>query len=183
MALEGNNKTDEHFGALVSSAQSETKAPDRTFLAALREKSARAFEEAAAQPHGLRRYLRMARSARWVVPIAAAAGVALVIGLWPNSGNGGRAYAMSDVSDLLRRARTVHLKGVSSRGLTWRPTEHGSGRPGLRATPRTHQARTSRRSVTANTRYLSTIQPDPSSSIVSIPISAGSRLDRAWRGC
>ncbi len=113
MALEGNNKTDEHFGALVSSAQSETQTPDRAFLAALREKSAQAFQDAAAQPHGMRRYLRMARSARWVVPIAAAAGVALVIGLWPNGGNGGRAYAMSDVSGLLRRARTVHLKGVS----------------------------------------------------------------------
>ncbi|HUW85022.1 MAG TPA: hypothetical protein VMZ31_19750 [Phycisphaerae bacterium] len=54
----------------------------------------------------------MARSARWIVPVAVAAGVALVIGLWPSSGNGGRAYAMSDVSGLLRRARTVHLKGV-----------------------------------------------------------------------
>jgi hypothetical protein len=112
MALEGNNKTDEHFGALVSSTQSETQSPDRTFLATLREKSAQAFQDAAARPHGFRRHLRMARSARWVVPVAAAAGVALVIGLWPNGGNGGRAYAMSDVSGLLRRARTVHLEGV-----------------------------------------------------------------------
>jgi len=112
MGLEDGNKTDRHFGALVSSAQSETEAPDRTFLAALREKSAQAFHEAAAQPHGMRRYLRMVRSARWIVPLAAAAGVALVIGLWPSGGNGGRAYGMSDVSDLLRRARTVHLKGV-----------------------------------------------------------------------
>jgi len=113
MALEGDNKTDKHFGALVSSVQSEPKTPDRAFLAALRERSAQAFQEAAAQPQGLRRYLRMVGSARWAIPVAAAAGVALVIGLWPSGGDGGRAYAMSDVAGMLRRARTVHLKGVS----------------------------------------------------------------------
>lgn len=54
----------------------------------------------------------MARSPRYVVPAAAAAGVALAVVLFWPAGHGGKAYGMSDVCALLRHAQTIHMKGI-----------------------------------------------------------------------
>jgi hypothetical protein len=60
-----------------------------------------------------RRYrLTRSRALRWVIPVATAAGVLLVIGLWPGKPQLGRVYAFSEVPALIRSAQTFHIHGV-----------------------------------------------------------------------
>lgn len=67
---------------------------------------------------GGRHRLMHSRALRWAVPVAAAAGVLLAVGLWPDGSirNGepqsGRVYAFSEVPALVRSARTFHIHGV-----------------------------------------------------------------------
>lgn len=62
--------------------------------------------------------LMHSRTLRWAIPVAVAAGVLLVVGLWPGGQNRndtpqpGRVYAFSEVPALVRSAQTFHIHGV-----------------------------------------------------------------------
>ena len=74
--------------------------------------------EIAAGNAGRRHRLMQSRVLRWAIPVAAAAGVLLVVGLWPGGQNRngtpqpGRVYAFSEVPALVRSAQTFHIHGV-----------------------------------------------------------------------
>ena len=64
--------------------------------------------------------LTHSRALRWAIPVAVAAGVVLVVGLWPGghtrSGKpqSGRVYAFSEVPALVRSAQTFHVHGMQT---------------------------------------------------------------------
>jgi hypothetical protein len=63
--------------------------------------------------------------AKWVIPLAAAAAVVLVVGLWPAGRNGqapGHVYALSDLPALVNSARTLHVRELNYQPL-WAPPD------------------------------------------------------------
>ncbi len=64
-----------------------------------------------------RRYrLLHSRALRWAIPVAAAAAVVLVVGLWPGKPQPGRVYAFSEFPALVRSAQTFHIHGMQTMG-------------------------------------------------------------------
>lgn len=49
------------------------------------------------------------RLVRWLIPAGLAAAILLLLGLWPSGHVTPKVFAMSDVPDLLRQARTIHI--------------------------------------------------------------------------
>jgi hypothetical protein len=109
------DRTDERVSRFFSAAEHEGAPPDEAFLKRLREQSTETFMAAAGEsPPPAGRYRIMnSKNLRWFIPIAAAAAIVLLaVGIWPGETKDGRVYAMADVPDLLRTARTLHMKGV-----------------------------------------------------------------------
>ena len=104
----------ERMSALLAAAQRESASVDLALLDRLRARSAEAFVEMAGRkaPRTWRYRIMHSRTIRWVAP-AAAAVVAIVLGFWPGGG-AARVYGMEDAARLLRKAKTLHIRGVIS---------------------------------------------------------------------
>ena len=117
-----NDRLDERMAALLSTAGRHAAESDAACLNRLREESKSVYL-AAAEPRpsrwGRHRILQE-NTWRWLVPVAAAAGVLVAVGVWPRDlrpgagGGAGRVYAMTDVPGLIYRAETLHLQGVAN---------------------------------------------------------------------
>jgi len=111
---EDDNRIEERMPGFLKAIEQDVPPPDEAFLQRLRDQSTEAFLRASATgPTNAGRHSIMnKRTLRWFIPIAAAAAaVLLMVGVWPGETKSGRAYAMTDVPELLRSAKTLHITG------------------------------------------------------------------------
>lgn len=116
MSNHGHNedRTEQVVSTLLSAAGKDPVPPDEAFLERLSGETVRAFIAASARrPKRFRGYRIMhSRTVKWLIPVAAAAAVVIVVGLWP--GGNGKGVVLADVIQRLRSAHTVTCRSTFS---------------------------------------------------------------------